>query len=425
MSDDLCLTKAQHDILSGLGFSVIFCGFVFVVGWAVDRFRHLVLEMLVGAEVIMCLISALQAASRSYYSILLARFSLGACLSFATPCTVAIISEILSKDKRSIGNSLYSLGDYLGFALASLSVLSTKTIGWRSTVLLVSVIGITATFSFGVSVQNPEMPHVPAAVHLSWKEVKRRIAKLLANHLYSLLLMAASLRSMGTSILLHSMIIYLSNKFNAQITPNFTFFNAVAVSVAGILSCYFGGYIGSLYFKTDPSALAMIPAVGCLAALFPICGVLFTDRFFVSCFWLWFVYLFGECWKGPTLAIIQNFLPNDTVGTATALYMFSVIMCGCTAVDFVGSFSGTVQQHRTTLFVSLTVTYTLSGLLYLYVAKTIHMQTTPSHLTRENDELQALIPEKTISQTLYGGNSNAQDNALHSQINGKSPTVAL
>ncbi|CAM9208854.1 unnamed protein product, partial [Heterosigma akashiwo] len=51
MRDDLCLSDSQYSYITGIGFTFPYCLFLLVFGWAVDRFRHLVVEMLVAAQV--------------------------------------------------------------------------------------------------------------------------------------------------------------------------------------------------------------------------------------------------------------------------------------------------------------------------------------------------------------------------------------
>mmetsp|Transcript_36311 Transcript_36311/g.45761 ORF Transcript_36311/g.45761 Transcript_36311/m.45761 type:complete len:499 (+) Transcript_36311:77-1573(+) len=412
MRDDLCLDDTDYAVVTGISFTLPFCLMILVVGWAIDRFRHLVVEILVGAEILMSLSSALQAATTSFVQLALTRGTIGICLAFSTPCVITIIAEIFPRDQRSYANGIFCLGTYMGYALACLSVMSTLYIGWRSTVLCISIFGMIIIFALGVSVKNPEMPHVPASVHLSWEDLKKRLAKLLTTKLYYILVTASSLREMGRFILMISFKDFTRHQFNVQYSQ-YSIFSALASSMAALISCYFGGRFGTIYSKKFPAALAIIPAVGCFGAMIPMFGAVFAPNIAMTYACVWFAFLFGECWMGPSFAILQNFLPNDTVGIATGIYMLIITALGTTAADFLNDFDNMPSQDygfRSTMICSLSFSYIGSGLLYSYLAKLI--RDSKSHTSprpnSDDDELVSLI---TCGEQSNGESKQGKENS--------------
>jgi len=84
------------------------------------------------------------------------RFLLGLFESVFNPCAYSIISDYFPPEHRSLANSLFNVGIYLGSALASISSLIIGRSGWRMAFDIVGAVGI-ATGVFGLlTVREPK-----------------------------------------------------------------------------------------------------------------------------------------------------------------------------------------------------------------------------------------------------------------------------
>lgn len=65
-------------------------------------------------------------------------------MSGFNPCAYSVISDFFPPAYRTTANSILNVGIYLGGALSSIStvLISTDSFGWRSTYLLIGIIGI-------------------------------------------------------------------------------------------------------------------------------------------------------------------------------------------------------------------------------------------------------------------------------------------
>merc|ERR1711907_637521 len=105
--------------------------------------------------------------------------------------------------------------------------------------------------------------------------------------------------------------------------------NAIVVSVGGLLSSILGGYISDVLTKPGSNgensglARSWVPAIGSLLAVPAWILFIKAPTPELSIIYLFFEYIFAECWFGPTLAALFNAVPNDRRGTAQG--MFSVL----------------------------------------------------------------------------------------------------
>eukprot|EP00965_Chrysotila_dentata_P160173 5289608-Pleurochrysis_carterae.AAC.3 len=60
--------------------------------------------------------------------------------AFCSPAAYPMIADRFPPWRRATANAVYTSGLYLGYALASLSVLFSKAIGWRATCLAVAAV---------------------------------------------------------------------------------------------------------------------------------------------------------------------------------------------------------------------------------------------------------------------------------------------
>ena len=101
-------------------------------------------------------------------------------------------------------------------------------------------------------------------------------------------------------------------------------FTQLVVSVGGLLSSILGGYLSDNLAnpinKDWKRARCWVPALGSLIAI-P-CWIMFVEAPSpeLALTFLFFEYIFAECWFGPTLAALFAVVPAELRGTAQGLF---------------------------------------------------------------------------------------------------------
>ena len=66
----------------------------------------------------------------------------GAISAAINPLSYSLIADYFPPEKRSRANAILTTGNYLGIALSSISILLIKALGWRSSYILMGILGV-------------------------------------------------------------------------------------------------------------------------------------------------------------------------------------------------------------------------------------------------------------------------------------------
>ena len=126
-------------------------GFAYTVPYSIFGLFSGYLTRSSSRSLILCSIIALTSCSHmvsgitSSFGIICAmRIFHGALSSATDPLSYSLVADYFPPDKRGTPNAILSSGNFIGIALSCMSILFIKSFGWRSTYLLMGIVGISA-----------------------------------------------------------------------------------------------------------------------------------------------------------------------------------------------------------------------------------------------------------------------------------------
>ena len=322
MNVALGISPAQYGLLVSYGFTLLYVACSFPAGVACDVLPRKI--VLLTAATGWSLATAASAAARNYAQLLSARVMLGITQAFSGPAAHTLISATFPPHRRATANAIYSSGIYLGGALASLSVVLSRTLGWRATGFLVAASVIPPALLLMVALRESRQSASPrdvaalptAQAESPWASIK---SVLRVKSVRWLLLGTGTRLFAGFAIGAWSAPYYRS-AFPSN-AAQYSFINALIVAGAGSLSTVAGGVMAdaatnSRSAEAKPHRAALLPIIGSLAAIpFWVAAVRSTS-FNLAMAGLLAAYLFAECWYGATIAMLQGALPSTIWGAA-------------------------------------------------------------------------------------------------------------
>lgn len=147
-------TDLRYGELAGPVFTIVFATLNLFTGTLADKMNR---KMLIStAAIIWSLTSLGTAFTHTFAMVCFYRTMLGVFEAFCVPIAYSLIVDFFPPENRTIANSFFSLGIFVGAGLASISVLLIGWLGWRGAYIFVSGYGILAgLFSF-ILIKEPK-----------------------------------------------------------------------------------------------------------------------------------------------------------------------------------------------------------------------------------------------------------------------------
>lgn len=225
--------------------------------------------------------------------------------AFNAPCCYALLTQHFGPQTASKGgvslplaNGVYSMGTYIGAGLAALAMLVARSAGWRRAYFLPGTLGLVAALAYA---RLPTPPHRHTKSIGGGRGGGRQGAGGLGGRVCCVLVLASSVRMMGTATVAAYLPVLMQRRFLPQLQP-FALTNALGYALCGSLSSALGGFLTA---TQGVQLLAWVPALGIGLALVFVCVVVLCPSFHVCMVALLCFYLLGECWLGPGMAILQ------------------------------------------------------------------------------------------------------------------------
>ena len=355
---DLGFDKEQYAFLASVVFTSIFATVSFFAGGIADNNNR---RVIIGLSCFLWSAATLaQAQVVSYEQLLPLRVLIGFSQAFFNPAAYTLIADIFPKDLVGRMNGILSGGVYLGGGLASLSILLDNSIGWRSTITVIGLVGMSIAAIGTFVIKEPRDTTSTSTMVMSSSTTKplssssfalpdmdtfsrsisiwlTSVREILLNKESTLLLLAAMARfGAGFTIGIWKAP-FVFDKFPADVSL-FAGSNAAIVSIGGLLSSVAGGYISDYISKTrtvsdsssnntdgtvtvrPPIARVWVAAIGSLLAAPTWAGFILAQSPVEASAWLLAEYLVAECWIGPTLAALFESVGSDRRGTAQGVF---------------------------------------------------------------------------------------------------------
>lgn len=336
--------KEMYAALASFGFTIVFALVSLFAGGVSDsndRSKVAGLSCLVWS-----LATALQSSARGFSDLVPIRAVIGASQAFYSPAAYTLIADLFPKSMVGTVNGIFSSGVYLGGALASLSIILDKAVGWRTTLLCVGAVGVAAAALIlffvpepraakpsptlttiqssntaacspeaqrgapplrgtGTAEAAPRDTSKSADLGAMMASATAAVATVLQSYEARLLLSAATLRFCAG----FSIGIWKAPFVFAKFAGNEAAFagsNAFIIAVGGLASSLLGGYLSDRIASSTTATLgaklprgrAWIPAVGSLLAAPLWAAFCLTDNAAVAAGILFLEYLVAECWFG-------------------------------------------------------------------------------------------------------------------------------
>lgn len=326
MNADLNFDQAQYGLLVSYGFSLLYTAFALPAGAACDRYSRK--KILIGSAVGWALATAGSALAQNFNHILISRILLSISQAFATPAAVSLIASLFPSGERATATSIYSAGIYMGGALASLSVVLSRLLGWRQTALVTAASCAPATIVLALVLHEQkrtdaaplpsQSPHRATELS-STASLTERLNTVLAVPSVRLLLAASAARFFAGFAIGAWTAPFYRTYFGMR-ADWFAVLNACIVSGAGSLSVITGGWLSDLLVRRgEPHRVSLVPSIGSLLAIPCWVVAMQVPHFYVSMLGLCGAYLCAECWYGVTISMMQAALPTAVRGTAQGL----------------------------------------------------------------------------------------------------------
>ena len=349
MNIDLQFTQTQYGLLASTAFTILFALTSLIAGdLADDRNNRKILTL--GSTTVWSVATLCMSQSHSYNELLFARLIQGGACAFSVPAAYSLIADRVSKDKLSISNGLYGSGVYLGGAVSSLSILLDENIGWRNTLVIVSVYGICSavvasvilpSYADGDKANGTEKSNNMQQQPDDERGLVTNALDILSVPRIQYLYLASFFRFCSGLLIAIWKAPYFKEMFPND-ASEFALINASIMGGVGFASSILGGYIadslGAWIKETKASSRGaesiiyeifdeqtirlLLPIVGSLLAIPTWYYTIHTtDVFEYSMIWLALEYFVAECWFGPTISVLQSTVSKS--GTAQGIFVLT------------------------------------------------------------------------------------------------------
>jgi len=337
MADATCLWYWEYGLLIGYGFALVYAAGTIPAGWLCDRHRRTSIIAL--STFVWSLSTAMQAqatGSTGLFLLVGCRVMIGLAQSFGTPACLSLLVDYFASNGRQRDMALALLtmvGPQLGVGCASFSIIFAELLGWRWVVLLTGLCGILLAFVVLLTIKEPQRTEwsSPCPVSVVVEEVfeKSRVSRLL--------MWAVSAKMLSSYSLTAFLPIWFARRnLEGYTNDAYAFWNALAVSVAGLLSVGLGSIIGRAWSRLDVRAPCYVGLIGALASLPLIFLMVFTEYFKTSLLCYFLLLVVGDAWFGPSMNLLQLAVRHSVRGQATSMLLGVAALAGNVGPALVG-----------------------------------------------------------------------------------------
>jgi len=382
---DLGLDDWQLGLLKGFGFALLYTTVGIPIAWLADRYsRTKIVSFSVG---VWSLFTALTGMANSFTSMLLARIGVGIGEAGGSPPSHSIISDLYAKEQRTSALGVYSLGVPIGIAFSYiLAGVLVETLGWRGTLISLGVAGVVLAILIAWFVEEPKRGQMEGEnIVVKPVGIIESITTLAKIPSWWAMCMGVAWVSFGGYAVANWLVDYIV-RYNPEYTPGLGNgkFRELMLILGFIhligygIGTYYGALLTEKIAKKNIRAYGWLPGVALLVAVPALIGGFWVQNIYLQLSFIT-VYLIGSgFYIGPSFAVAQTLAPINMRAMSTALFFLILNLIalggGPTYVGWLSSVlteqHGEVHALRLSMS-SLVVTYIVSIIAFLWVAKTI------------------------------------------------------
>jgi MFS family permease len=412
--EDFTVTDGQYGLLVGFGFGIFFVIVGLFVGPLADNFSRR--NILVAGLVFWSAMTFFSGLAKSYIHLLLARLGLGIGTAACNPPAFSILSDYFPPEKRTLANSIYTMGIYIGGGASSILAGqiaaqrgTAHAFSWRSLLKIFGYIGFAIGALAILTVREPRRgTFAKPSADKKDKEarkftVRETIRYIMATETCWKYFIAAGIRTMGGNAFGGFVPGYLRTSFPDNIPKLLTSYGLITC-IFGATASFGGGAIARRWQAKNTRAGALIGAIGAIASLPFVFGIMFATKIAgvgdsglalaLSCLAL--EYLTAEVWGGPASAIVSSVLPAGMQGTGFSVYFSISAIIGGAGPQILGlllqayaSAAGIsdVKTYITAFFI--VATYVLGALGFILATRNLKKDAA----LKEEVEVTGVVPE--------------------------------
>ncbi len=381
---DLGVSDTQIGLLQGLAFALFYTFMGLPLGRLADNCNRR--NIIVASVFVWSIFTALCAATKSFFSLFLARIGVGVGEAGLSPGAYSLIADFFPKDRIGTAISIYYFGLFFGSSLALLvggitvdALARTPTItvpilgaiaSWRVTFLIVGLPGLLfALLAFTIRepvrrnlMLGKDLKPVKASFGEAFRQMGRRWQSMVGIPVGMIFQSTCNFAVMAwvpTYFLrVHGWTAAQTGKALAVIM--------IAFACTGM---YVGGYLSDRWQKRGvadgPVRVALISAVGIFFFLTP--ATMISDVRITLC--LLAVGMFLESFPmGTSVAALQIIFPNQVRGQVAAVFLFVLNLGGQTMGPFFPGFlNDSVFHNENMIGVSISLTIGAASILMFLV----------------------------------------------------------
>jgi predicted MFS family arabinose efflux permease len=315
-------SDAQMGLLTGLTVAL----FYVVVGIPLARLadRNNRVHLIAASMVIFSAATFASGVSWSFASLLVARIFVAIGEAGPTPASASILADYFPPERRQLPMVIFTIGGFLGGALGVLGIgLFGLASSWRQVFKMAAVPGLLLVPIILWVVREPRRKTTSAASAPSLTV----ILELLRIRSYRRMAYGFTMAVMVGVSALNWMPSFLSRSLGFNQNQIFVF-NALAYGLGGSLGTLLSGLFSArLRLSGTSRPLLLCSAISGFVALTFCTSFLFPDTTLALPALMMGLFLVGA-YQGPILALVQDLVPNDRRGTATAVLFLSSSVVG-------------------------------------------------------------------------------------------------
>lgn len=256
------------------------------------------------------------------------RIATGVISSAVNPLAYALVADFFPGDQRTTANSILSVGNYIGIALSSLSIILIKNVGWRAAYITMGAMGLMMG-CFLVPFKNPARHATEAQETEDKKKNKpegsgsflQAMRKVVKHPVCSNIFAAGFARAVYNSAAL-AFIPVLFQRLYPAFKSQYALINAAALVGCGFSSSLLGGVISDKFEKKSYMTKSLVIILGNTIGIPIFAGLCFASNFYVAmtCFAL--CLFFQSCYLAPAITMMQNSTEPEEAGLVVSAYTF-------------------------------------------------------------------------------------------------------
>jgi MFS family permease len=340
---ELHLSDSQISILLGLGFSVPFGLVILPIGWIVDRAnrRYLLTSILF----VWSLLTGCCALATNFFQLVLLRAGTGAAEAGQSPTSLSLLGDAFPADQRSTAVGVYSSGVALGSLIVFLCggwVL--LHFGWRAVFLIAGIPGLILALLMLFTV--PELQRGAfdsnATARNENTTIWNGIRWMAANPPLRHTLWAHTL-AIGAQF---TMLVWSGSllvRVHGMTAPHASMAVGLIFGIAQALAAILIGPVSDRFARGTAHRLALVPAVGAIAALVSSLAMVFAPTLPTALLGATLLALAAGTFVGPSYALLVLLSPPARRGSTTAMSKLMQMTIGSGGISLLaGSISDLV-----------------------------------------------------------------------------------